>query len=56
MNRILICSSERDECEFLKEELEDFGKVVKIVESLDFLFLSGNPPVQLTRLFLQSIL
>ncbi|MEK4439028.1 hypothetical protein [Paenibacillus sp. FSL K6-2862] len=36
MNRILICSSERDECEFLKEELEDFGKVVKIVESLDF--------------------
>ncbi|WP_337035186.1 hypothetical protein [Paenibacillus illinoisensis] len=36
MNRIIICSSERDECDFLKEELEDFGKVVKVVESLDF--------------------
>ena len=36
MNRIIICSSERDECDFLKEELEDIGKVVKVVESLDF--------------------
>lgn len=36
MNRIIICSSERDECDFLREELEDFGKVVKVVESLDF--------------------
>lgn len=36
MNRVIICSSERDECDFLKEELEDFGKVVKVVESLDF--------------------
>ncbi|PQP80363.1 hypothetical protein C0Q44_28545 [Paenibacillus sp. PCH8] len=36
MKRIFIVSSDPDECEWIKEELEDFGRVVKAIDSLDF--------------------
>lgn len=36
VNRIFIATSDPDECDWIKEELGEYGRVVKTIDSLDF--------------------
>ncbi|MDH6675742.1 putative CoA-binding protein [Paenibacillus sp. LBL] len=55
MNRIFLASEDRDESEWFSDELKDFGRVVRTIDSLDFFIPQWESVDANIVIFMESI-
>lgn len=56
MNRIFIASEDRDEAEWISDELKEYGRVVRVVDSLDFFVPQWESVEANVVIFMESII